>query len=247
MIRQHIPSSLKSVIKHTRNTLLFSGNEKSCPVCERNWGSFAKTKFPDDVEAGCPWCGSQSRHRLVWHYFQKTLKIFEQNEPFSFLHIAPESCFTQTLRSRLSGRYITADLLADNVDVKMDITDIQYPAETFDFIYCSHVLEHVDDDRKAIAEFHRVLKSAAIAIIMVPVSDQLNETDEDIQVTDPQERLRRFGQEDHVRVYGNDIMQRLEAPRFLVQRIRPSDLLSDVQIERMGILKGSGDIFVCRK
>ncbi|NEQ81552.1 MAG: methyltransferase domain-containing protein [Moorea sp. SIO2I5] len=206
-----------------------------------------KTRFPEDFDAECPWCGSQARHRLVWQFFKEDMNIFQGDKKLNILHIAPEGCFRNRIKKHYHENYITADLLAKNVDVKMDITDIQYADKSFDLIYCSHVLEHVVDDRKAISEFYRVLKPGAKAIILVPVAPNLEKTDEDFTVTDPQERLRRFGQEDHVRTYGKDVVQRLEEPGFRVRQIRPSDILSDEEISYTGILKGSGDIFECQR
>jgi SAM-dependent methyltransferase len=94
--------------------------------------------------------------------------------------------------------------------VRMDITDIQYPKDTFDVIYCSHVLEHVVDDRKAMREFHRVLRPDGWALLLVPIT--VEKTFEDPSVTDPEERLSVFGQEDHVRCYGPDYVERLRNP-----------------------------------
>lgn len=51
----------------------------------------------------------------------------------------------------------------------MDITDIQYSDQSFDVIYCSHVLEHIHDDMKAMAEFFRVLRNGGWAILLVPI------------------------------------------------------------------------------
>ena len=107
--------------------------------------------------------------------------------------------------------YITADLLDPRVRVRMDITDIPYPNNFFDVIFCSHVLEHVPNDRRAMQEFSRVLKHEGWAVIMVPCFPERGKTFEDPSVTDPAERLRLFWQEDHVRLYGNDFVERLEA------------------------------------
>jgi ubiquinone/menaquinone biosynthesis C-methylase UbiE len=117
--------------------------------------------------------------------------------------------------------------------VRMDITDIQYPDEYFDVIYCSHVMEHVQDDKKAMREFYRVLKSGGWAILLVPIT--ADKTSENSSVVDPSERLRIFGQEDHVRRYGTDYLDRLEGAGFEVKINCVSDLFEMNDIERMGI------------
>jgi ubiquinone/menaquinone biosynthesis C-methylase UbiE len=120
------------------------------------------------------------------------------------LHVAPEPCFERRFRERLGKSYITGDLFDPGAMVKMDITDIKYPDQSFDVIYCSHVLEHVQDDRRAMREFHRVLKRAGWAILLVPVTAEV--TFEDPAIIEPRERLEAFGQEDHVRRYGSDYL-----------------------------------------
>ncbi|MDP9159525.1 MAG: methyltransferase domain-containing protein [Acidobacteriota bacterium] len=134
--------------------------------------------------------------------------------------------------------------MENNVDVKMDISQIGYPDNTFDIIYCSHVLEHVPDDRKAMAELRRVLKPDGWAIILVPITGEC--TDEDPRCVHPEERLRRFGQEDHVRCYGLDYIDRLRSAGFSVTCIVPRDFLSPGEIQRMGITEAAGEIYYCR-
>src|SRR5205814_9838929 len=111
----------------------------------------------------------------------------------------PEPIIAKLLKPRLRNAYVTADLDASDplVDVQMDITDIHYPDRSFDVIYCSHVLEHVPDDRKAMREFCRVLRDDGWAVLLVPITAR--STFEDPTVTTPEERLRLFGQVDHVR------------------------------------------------
>ena len=126
----------------------------------------------------------------------------------------------------------------------MDITDIAWPDGSFDVIYCSHVLEHVSDDCQAMRELCRVLAPRGWAMLNVPIT--ANETFEDPSVTDPSERIRQFGQKDHVRRYGPDYTDRLTAAGFEVTRIAASDLVADADIERYGLANGaSGDLFYC--
>ena len=98
-----------------------------------------------------------------------------------------------------------------------DITAIDHSDESFDLIICSHVLEHIPDDRLAIRELFRVLKRDGTAILQVPISASLPSTIEDPWLSNPRERERRFGQHDHVRIYGADYTTRLEEGGFLVE------------------------------
>ena len=161
------------------------------------------------------------------------------------LHVAPESCFESQLRQVIGNGYLTADLFSEAANIRMDICDIHYPDNTFDIIYCSHVLEHVPDDRKAMSEFQRVLKPDGWAVLLVPIT--VKQTVEDLTITDPKERLRLFGQEDHVRRYGPDYLGRLEAVGLRVSRISSVDLLSGSEAEYMGITEAAGEIYYCQK
>jgi SAM-dependent methyltransferase len=128
--------------------------------------------------------------------------------------------------------------------VKMDITDIDWPDSSFDIVYCSHVLEHVPEDRKAMSEMFRVVKPGGWALIQVPVWK--DDTIEDPSITDPGERERLFGQSDHVRLYGLDIKNRLAAAGFDVEVVFAHQLIEPQNCESMGI-NPNEPIFHCRK
>jgi ubiquinone/menaquinone biosynthesis C-methylase UbiE len=129
--------------------------------------------------------------------------------------------------------------------VKMDITNITYDSDSFDIVYCSHVLEHVTNERTALSEIHRVLKSTGWSIILVPITCE--ETFENQNITDPAFRKEFFGQEDHVRKYGRDFSKRLENAHFYVEQVKASDFLNAQEILRMGITEAAGEIYYCKK
>jgi ubiquinone/menaquinone biosynthesis C-methylase UbiE len=129
--------------------------------------------------------------------------------------------------------------------VTMDITDIQYPDESFDVIYCSHVLEHVPEDRQALREFYRVLRRGGWAVLLVPIT--ADRTCEDPSAVDPSERKRVFGQEDHVRRYGPEFRDRLCEAGFDVCVRQVSELCSEEEAVRMGLTAASGAIYCCRR
>lgn len=186
------------------------------------------------------------RHRLVWLYFEKMTDLFDGGLK-SMLHVAPEPFFEATLKKQLGSNYISADIQNNRAMVKMDVTDIRFPDGTFDVVYCSHVLEHVPYDKRAMQEFYRVLKVGGWAIILVPIFPGRLETFEDPSVTDPAERTRLFGQQDHVRWYGQDYLERLREAGFVVKVVKPVDFLAKDEIERMGITPAAGEIYYCTK
>jgi ubiquinone/menaquinone biosynthesis C-methylase UbiE len=161
------------------------------------------------------------------------------------LHVAPQRCFESRFRERLGDNYLTADLFDTYAMVKMDITNIEYADQSFDVIYCSHVLEHVQDDKRAMREFYRVLKNNGWAILLVPITSE--RTFEDPSIVEPLERLKAFGEEVHVRRYGPDYVDRLREVGFSVEITKVNDLVQSDEAVRMGLTPGAGEIYYCTK
>jgi SAM-dependent methyltransferase len=208
-------------------------------VWKRRFTPFGLVNRP---EAKCPICGSLERHRLMWLYMTQKTSLFDGN-PKKMLHVAPEPQLSLLIQQADYIDYLSADLSAPNAMVKMDITDIQYPDNTFDVVYCSHVLEHVQDDRKAMGEFYRVLKPGGWAILQVPIYDT---TFEDPTVISPKERERLFGQHDHVRQYGPDYKDRLMEAGFSVTVDGFVRELDNRTARRFGLIRDE-DVYFCRK
>lgn len=225
-------------------SIKYAGSARHCPVCNRNSRKFGSFGIVPRNDAQCTYCGAVERHRLIWLFFKRKTNLFS-GLPLKMLHIAPEVIFEELLRKQLGKNYLTADLYNPRAMVKMDITDIQYPDDSFDVIYCSHVLEHVPDDKKAMREFLRVLKPNGWAMLLVPIVGE--HTFEDPSITDPAERAKLFGQEDHVRNYGSDYEDRLREAGFEVTVILPEDFLTKEEIIHMGITKAAGEIYLCNK
>ncbi len=233
----------KKPVRLLINFILYFGWNRRCPVCGKYSRKFKKAGIVSREDAQCPYCGALERHRFAWLYFYKKTNLFDETSK-TMLHVAPEECFITHLRKHLGQNYVTADLLKE-ADAKMDITDIQYPDEYFDIIYCSHVLEHVQDDKKAIKEFYRVLKQKGWAILLVPIT--ADKTFEDPTIVNPSERLRVFGQEDHVRQYGPDYVNRLHESGFKVEVSNVAKLFEKKDIITMGLTEASGEIYYCTK
>lgn len=141
--------------------------------------------------------------------------------------------------------YLSGDLYSPRAMVKMDITDIHYPDNSFSVIYCSHVLEHVPEDRKAIAEFFRVLAPGGWALLQVPVMAK-EKSWEDPGITDPAERKKHFGHPEHLRAYGPDFIDLLRNAGFAATAYRAREILNNEEQERMSV-SGSRWIFFCSK
>ncbi len=187
---------------------------------------------------------SLERHRLLWLYLKQETDFFSKQQ--SMLHVAPEQCFYGRFRKMKNLDYLTADLDSPIADVKMDIHDIQYPDNHFDVIFCNHVLEHVNDDKQCMRELQRVLKPGGLAIMQVPFKAGQEITDEDPSITDPEERIRRFGQYDHVRQYGRDYPERLKEAGFEVKPYNTTEMLSADELKRYALMEGEV-LYVCSK
>ncbi len=157
------------------------------------------------VEAySCAKCGASDRERLyaLWVGEQIEKGLFKKD--MRVIHFAPEASLSAKLKSMNWFDYKTADLFMDNVDYKVDMMDMQFEDESVDFFICSHVLEHVESDDKAIKELFRITKLGGCGILVAPIIIGLRETVEDSSVMDEAGRWRLFGQNDHVRLYGHD-------------------------------------------
>ena len=140
-------------------------------------------------------------------------------------------------------RYLTADLDPTGVDLQLDLMDLALPDDAFDAVVCSHVLEHVPDDAAAMRELRRVTRPGGWCLVMVPLDVTRAETYEDPSVVTPEARRREFLQDDHVRLYAPDIVDRLATAGFAVETVRPQDLGADA-IRRAGLLPADW-VFLC--
>jgi SAM-dependent methyltransferase len=140
-------------------SLLYRGDRVECPCCGRTARRFIPTITPvgpNRPNARCPHCGARDRQRYLWLYLERKTNLLVDR--LRVLHFAPERIFEQRLGSRPNLDYVSIDLERPRATVKADITDLPFPDDSFDVILCSHVLEHVVEDRKAMRELFRVLR-----------------------------------------------------------------------------------------
>ena len=199
--------------------LLYRGNRFVCPLCGRHYRKMLPYGYVTSREnALCPHCLSLERHRLLWLYLERETTLFESLP--QLLHIAPEVCLMRHLKPHYKSspeRYQTADLESPLADLHFDIQQIPLADESFDVVICNHLMEHVEDDLRAMRELHRILKKGGWGVLLSPVDLQRATTFEDDSITDPKERTRIFGQYDHRRLYGNDFSDRLRKAGFEVE------------------------------
>jgi len=130
--------------------------------------------------------------------------------------------------------------------VKADICKLPFQDNSYDYIFCNHVLEHIPDDGKAMRELYRVLKLGGIAILQVPLENERLTTFEDASITDSKERAKIFGQYDHVRIYGLDYFEKLRSIGFKVDAVDYTATLSKEEINKYRLAIGEL-VPVCKK
>ncbi|MBA9077854.1 methyltransferase domain-containing protein [Rufibacter quisquiliarum] len=167
-------------------------------------------------EYQCPRCGCSDRDRLYALYMKK---VIDPLVPYRLLDIAPAPALRSFIKSFPNITYRSADLYMHDVDDQVDLTDMHlYEDSSFHAFICSHVIEHVPDDQKAMKELYRVLKPAGWGIAMVPVLLSIEQIDEEPTLESIPERWRRFGQDDHIRQFSKSgFVGRLKGAGFKVR------------------------------
>jgi len=217
----------------------YKGSEYYCPYC----GNSFRKMMPGGIDLPvlkkmkvvgggfrdnlvCPRCFSIDRDRLIYLFLSQKTTIFAS--PYRVLHIAPEGCLRALLMELPNIEYHSGvkyyeGYYYDRKTNLMDLTDMPFGNEAFDVVICNHVLEHIEDDGKAMDEIYRVLKPGGWAILQVPISMKLEETYYDPTILTTEQREAAYGQFDHVRLYGLDYPRKLERHGFTVMRYSPYD------------------------
>ena len=261
IIKNNVPDWILSptiIIYRYLASLKYFGNKFICPFCRGHFQNFLPTGLDLPVikkyniigggfreNAICPRCKSADRERLLYLYLIKhQSNIFKNN--INLLHIAPEKNLRKVFNSLSNINYTNGDLNISRADELIDITSINYNDNVFDIIICSHVLEHVPNDEKAISELFRVLKPGGVAIIQFPISLVLEVTLEDSSLIEKEDRVKYFGQKDHVRIYGRDFKKKLIKSGFQVTVYDFISELSSKYVQKYALLKDE-KINLCSK
>jgi SAM-dependent methyltransferase len=218
--------------------LLYRGDKRHCPCCDGSFSAFRPYSGRPDVR--CPRCNSFERHRVLWMWLRDRGGIF--GERLDMLHAAPETAYEQKLRAMPGLGYVAGNLYPSGRDqVRVDLTEIPFEAESFDVVLCNHVFDEIPDDRRALAEIHRVLRPGGRLISQTPVDKQRAETFEDPALS-PSERRAVFHTADDVRIYGRDFVDRLTETGFDVTVVDYAAELSPETVERHGLIERGGRV-----
>jgi len=220
---------------------LFGKFPRECTVCGFK-GRFLAFDNPThlglNIDSRCPRCRGLERHRLV-ALCDREKNLFEGKE---MLHFAPEPGMRSYILKRKPKRYVTCDYAPDIADLQINIEKIDIEDNAFDVVYCSHVLEHVDDNR-AIPELYRIVRPGGMVLIMVPLIEGWDRSFIDASKTGSEsERILYFNQLDHIRMFGSDFRDRLKAPGFEVEEFTAVE----PYVSRHALIRGE-KVFLCRK
>ncbi len=226
-----------------------------CPCCNRSIARFADMGYYDDTERFdpgrfkkcrqdviCPFCYSAPRQRILATYACENMDLFKRSK---ILYFAPEYSMMKWMK-RNGIKPVTADLADPHADLKIDLTDTELGDGSYDMIICNHVLEHVSDHTKALSEMHRILSPGGVLIISFPIDQDLDTVFEK-DTSSASERIRLFGQYDHLRIFGKDSREMMERYGFSVTVIDAEKMQGSILP-----VTGPGDydsniIFCCTK
>jgi len=248
LILNYIPRTLLtriSILVQPLIRLYLKGNQYTDPIDGKSFRKFIPYGYNKvRKNALSPSTYSLERHRMLWLYLKNETEIFTRK--IKLLHFAPEPAFHRIFKKSSTISYDTIDLNSPLAKIKADICNLPLEDNMYDFILCNHVLEHIDDDIKAMSELYRVLKKGGIGIFQIPIDINRDKTFEDSSIKNPKERNKVFGQYDHVRIYGTDYYDRLRSVGFSVEQVKYSDNLTKDEIKKY-CLSSTEIIPVCKK
>ena len=243
-------SSIKRLLKKTIlplylycRGLYYKGNKVACPCCNRGFSRFLPAGA-NRRPVQCPRCRSNERDRALWLYLDRHRELLKPG--MRLLHVAPEEIFFKRFRSIEGLEYFPADKFADMFESTypgetkyLDITGMpEIKDHYFDVIICSHVLEYVKEDNKAMNELFRVLKPGGIAFLQVPIKRGLAITEEDERIVSRQDRITHYGDPGHIRFYGADYERKLQGAGFETKFIPLEYLFNATEIETYRLAYG---------
>ena len=260
---KRVKHKIQRYLKEYAHKQKFSGSEFHCSVCNSNLRSyvplpdiyrqnaekygfqyFGQNEHLNIKQYSCPFCGSSDRDRFYAAFFKRFELTAETDK--RLLHIAPAWKLNNLFLNN-HFKVVTTDLMMPDVDYQLNIENMDaFTDNSFDYFICSHVLEHVDNPDVALAELYRILKPGGKGIIMAPVNPNIQTTIEDSTKISKAERIKYFGQEDHLRLFATgDFIERIIKARFNLQMLGKDDFGSE-SFHKLG-LRDSSILYIGNK
>ncbi|MFN7911168.1 MAG: class I SAM-dependent methyltransferase [Bacteroidota bacterium] len=227
--------------------LLYYGNKYEDPISGKTYRKFLPYGYGGRAKRDnvlCPGSLSLERHRLLWLYLKNRTDFFTKS--YKMLHIAPEQCFYKLFKNQKNLKYTTGDYNSPIADIHFDLHKAPFEDNTFDVIFCNHVLEHVENAEVCMKELHRIMSIRGWGIFQVPLDTTRATTYEDKSIVTEADRELHFWQKDHLRLFGLDYKDKLTNAGFEVTVDDYVNTLSPDLVERYRLPKGEM-IYLCRK
>lgn len=227
--------------------ILYAGSTYKDPINGKTYRKFLPYGYSGIAKRNnvlSPGTMSLERHRLMWLYLQNQTDFFTRKA--KVLHIAPEQCFYKIFRAMDNLDYITGDYNSPIADIHFDLHKAPFDDNSFDIVFCNHVLEHVENAEVCMKELYRIMKPGGWGIFQVPIDITRQETYEDKSIVTPEDREIHYWQKDHVRLFGLDYADKLRAAGFEVKEDDYANQFSDADAEYYRIPKHEV-IYLCRK
>jgi predicted SAM-dependent methyltransferase len=260
IIKKRFPKSiLRSTLRwyaiiqgwyYSRN---YHGNAVICPCCGKTFSTFMdfnkyvklvnESRYRNNKNKVCPNCYSLPRHRIVVYYFNENKSKLPTDKILMF---AAEYSIKKWFDSN-GYQYTNADLFDRSADVKVDIQKMPFSDESWSLILCNHILEHVPDYKIALKELNRILSKDGILEITIPTDRNFDTVYEDKNVIDTAERIEKFGQYDHLRIFGNNFKELLIDAGFSVEVVDGDTLPNEIGGAIGPANYDDNRVYICRK
>ena len=265
MLAAEFVVALEAMVVPPQHVVHGRESKSICPVCDKTNAGFSALPSSHRDSAlkhgyayfgqcemtaldtySCLSCGASDRERLYAYWIDLQLSIKMLTDKSRVIHFAPERTLSNKLRTLGFNSYHTADLMMVGCDYQVDMMRMPFTDESYDFFICSHVLEHVESDDKAIAELFRIMKKGGYGILMAPIVMGLEKTQEDASVKDEAGRWKFYGQNDHVRLYAHDdYVKKIQSHGFHVEQFG-EESFGEAVFHSLG-LKQSSILYVVTK
>ncbi len=236
-----------SLVFQKLSPILYAGNKYEDPINGKTYRKFLPYGYSavaNRKNVLSPGTMSLERHRLMWLYLKNKTNFFTQN--LKVLHIAPEQCFYKLFKAMKNLDYTTGDYNSPIADIHFDLHNAPFEDNSFDVVFCNHVLEHVEDAHQCMTELYRIMRPGGWGIFQVPIDINRQVTYEDKSIVTPEDRELHYWQKDHLRLFGLDYGAKLRAAGFDVVEDDYAKTLSVEEADRYRISRDEV-IYLCKK